>query len=51
MLLSLQLTSSCKINGLWPALVTVHGKPRHLQGEESVERPNGDINLKDMLVA
>ena len=33
---------------VWPRLVMVNGKPRHLQSQGSVERANGDI--KDMLV-
>ncbi|KAI6647401.1 KRAB-A domain-containing protein 2-like [Oopsacas minuta] len=34
---------------VWPALIMVHGKPRHPQSEGSVGRANGDI--KDMLIA
>ncbi|XP_046550558.1 KRAB-A domain-containing protein 2-like [Haliotis rubra] len=42
-----QVISELKI--MWPALVMVHGKPRHPQSQGSVERANCDI--KDMLVA
>ena len=38
-----------EIKDFWPALIMVHGKPRHPQSQGSVERANGDI--KDMLVA
>ena len=38
-----------ELQGLWPDLKLVHGKPRHPQSQGSVERVNGDI--KDMLTA
>ena len=38
-----------KLQGLWPDLKLVHGKPCHPQSQGSVERANGDI--KDMLTA
>ena len=31
------------VKDLWPALVLVHGKPRHPRSWGSVERTNGDI--------
>ncbi|XP_068233567.1 KRAB-A domain-containing protein 2-like [Palaemon carinicauda] len=38
-----------ELRSLLPELSIIHGKPRHLQSQGSVERANGDI--KDMLVA
>ncbi|KAK7096357.1 hypothetical protein V1264_005659 [Littorina saxatilis] len=38
-----------ELKSLWPELVMVHGKPRHPQSQDSVERANSDI--KDMLTA
>ena len=38
-----------ELKEFWPDLVIVHGKPRHPQSKESVERANSDI--KDMLIA
>ena len=50
-LATLQFTANIisEIKDFWPALVMVHGKPRHPQSQGSVEWANGDI--KDMLVA
>ena len=39
----------CELKDLWPQLHLVHGKPRHPQSQDTVERPNSDI--KDMLCA
>jgi hypothetical protein len=36
-----------ELKELWPELIIVHGKPRQLQSQGSVERSNGDIH--DML--
>ena len=38
-----------QLKEIWEDLTIVHGKPRHLQSQGSVERANDDI--KDMLVA
>ncbi|XP_064120901.1 KRAB-A domain-containing protein 2-like [Macrobrachium nipponense] len=38
-----------ELKDLWPDLIMVHGKPRHLQSQGSVERANG--NIKDMFIA
>ena len=37
-----------KLSAMWDGLKIVHGKPRHSQSQESVERANRDI--KDMLM-
>lgn len=33
---------------MWPTLKIMHGKPRHSQSQDSVERANQDI--KNMLI-
>jgi IS30 family transposase len=36
-----------ELTTLWPELKIVHGKPRHSQSQDSVERANQDIGFMD----